>query len=235
MWGHISLVDQSLLQSRRRNRGFIQEGKADSAIEALMNFAAPDAQVIRDGKEITIKARELVPGDIILIHEGDMLPADGRIFEESNMKAEEAALTGESKPLLKKVGDSVLGGSINGSGALTIVIEKTRDESYFAQIEGLKELGQSTKILEEAQQAELEEVREKYRKIQIEKYLKDLKPIQRDIIIMRGWQDMSYRDISVVVGKSDASCKMTYSRSISKLRNEIPLAILIYLVINQLG
>ncbi|MHA1675538.1 MAG: cation-translocating P-type ATPase [Promethearchaeota archaeon] len=83
--------------------GYIQEGKADSAIEALMNFAAPDAQVIRDGKEISIKARELVPGDVILIHEGDMLPADGRIFELSNMKLEEAALTGESVPLYKHI------------------------------------------------------------------------------------------------------------------------------------
>ncbi|MHA1610976.1 MAG: cation-translocating P-type ATPase, partial [Promethearchaeota archaeon] len=81
--------------------GYIQEGKADSAIEALMNFAAPDAQVIRDGKEITIKARELVPGDLILIHEGDMIPADARIFEQSNMKLEEAALTGESVSLYK--------------------------------------------------------------------------------------------------------------------------------------
>lgn len=82
--------------------GFVQEGKADSAIEALMSVAAPDAQVFRDGKEITIKARELVPGDVILIHEGDMLPADGRIFEQANMKSEEAALTGESVPINKK-------------------------------------------------------------------------------------------------------------------------------------
>ncbi|QEE14674.1 cation-translocating P-type ATPase [Promethearchaeum syntrophicum] len=83
--------------------GFFQEGKADKAIEALKNYSAPDAQVIRDGKEISIKARELVPGDIIVIHEGDMIPADGRIFEEKNLKAEEAALTGESVPVNKNI------------------------------------------------------------------------------------------------------------------------------------
>ncbi len=83
--------------------GFIQEGKADEAIEALKNFAAPESQVIRDGKEITVKARELVPGDLIVLHEGDMLPADGRIFEQSNLKVEEAALTGESVPVNKHI------------------------------------------------------------------------------------------------------------------------------------
>ena len=83
--------------------GFIQEGKADEAIEALKNFAAPDAQVIRDGKEITIKAKEIVPGDILVISEGDMLAADGRLIEQSNLKIEEAALTGESVPVNKHV------------------------------------------------------------------------------------------------------------------------------------
>ena len=81
--------------------GYVQEGKADSAIEALMNFAAPEAQIIRDGKEITVKARDIVPGDILLIHEGDMIAADARIIEASNLKCEEAALTGESVPVNK--------------------------------------------------------------------------------------------------------------------------------------
>lgn len=83
--------------------GYIQEGKAGDAIEALKAFAAPDAQVIRDGKEATVKVRELVPGDIIVLHEGDKLPADGRIFQQSNLKVEEAALTGESVPVNKNL------------------------------------------------------------------------------------------------------------------------------------
>ena len=83
--------------------GFVQEGKADAALEALKKMSAPDAQVIRDGKEVSLKAREIVVGDIVVLHEGDMVPADARIIEESNLKAEEAALTGESVPVSKKV------------------------------------------------------------------------------------------------------------------------------------
>jgi len=83
--------------------GFVQEGKADDAIEALKKMSAPDAQVIRDGREQTVKAREITIGDIVVLHEGDLVPADGRIFEESNLKVEEAALTGESVPVSKKL------------------------------------------------------------------------------------------------------------------------------------
>jgi len=83
--------------------GFIQEGKADDAIEALKNTSAPDAQVIRDGKEVTVKAKNLVPGDIVILGEGDKIPADARLFDESNLKIEEAALTGESVPVKKNL------------------------------------------------------------------------------------------------------------------------------------
>lgn len=81
--------------------GFIQEGKADAAIEALKNISAPEASVMRDGKETRVKAHELVPGDIIILNEGDRIPADGRLFEQKNFKSEEAALTGESVPVNK--------------------------------------------------------------------------------------------------------------------------------------
>ncbi len=84
--------------------GFIQEGKADKAIEALRAAAAPQAQVIRDGEEKQVFARELVPGDIIIIHEGTQVPADGRLFEAVNLKIDEASLTGESVPVNKKDG-----------------------------------------------------------------------------------------------------------------------------------
>jgi Ca2+-transporting ATPase len=83
--------------------GFVQEGKADAAIEALKNMSSPEALVIRDGKEIKVKARELVPGDIVVLQEGDKIPADIRLFEQSNFKSEEAALTGESVPVNKNI------------------------------------------------------------------------------------------------------------------------------------
>ncbi len=81
--------------------GFVQEYRAERAIEALRQMAAPTATVLRDGKEIEIPARDLVPGDVVLLHTGDRVPADGRLLESINMQVEEAALTGESVPVEK--------------------------------------------------------------------------------------------------------------------------------------
>ena len=81
--------------------GFIQEYRAERAMEALKKMAAPLASVIRDGKETEIPARELVPGDIILLTTGDKIPADSRLLEAVNLRTEEAPLTGESVPVEK--------------------------------------------------------------------------------------------------------------------------------------
>jgi Ca2+-transporting ATPase len=76
--------------------GFIQEYRAERAIEALRKMAAPHAKVLRGGREVDVAARELVPGDVFLIAAGDKIPADGRLLEAVNLKVDEAALTGES-------------------------------------------------------------------------------------------------------------------------------------------
>jgi Ca2+-transporting ATPase len=81
--------------------GTYQEFKAEKAMEALEELAAPTAKVMRDGREETIPAKELVPGDIIILETGDRVPADARIIEEFNLKCDEAALTGESVPRSK--------------------------------------------------------------------------------------------------------------------------------------
>ncbi len=81
--------------------GFVQEYRAERAMEALKKMAAPTATVIRDGQEREVPAEQLVPGDIILLVAGDRIPADGRIIEEANLRTEEAALTGESLPAEK--------------------------------------------------------------------------------------------------------------------------------------
>lgn len=83
--------------------GFIQEYRAERAIEALRKMAAPTASVLRDGAEVKIPARELVPGDIILLHTGDRMPADARLLEAVNLQVEEAALTGESIAVEKHI------------------------------------------------------------------------------------------------------------------------------------
>jgi Ca2+-transporting ATPase len=83
--------------------GFIQEGKAEASIEALQKMMAPDCTVIRDGQEQKIPARDLVPGDIVVLEGGDRVPADLRLFGTKNLRIDEAVLTGESVPVGKEI------------------------------------------------------------------------------------------------------------------------------------
>lgn len=83
--------------------GFIQEYKAEKAIEALKKLETPHAKVTREGKDIVIPAEEVVPGDILLLNEGDKVPADARLIESFYLQTDEAILTGESKPVNKIV------------------------------------------------------------------------------------------------------------------------------------
>ena len=81
--------------------GVYQESKAEKAIEALQEMTAATSKVVRDGKMVLLKSEELVPGDVVILEAGDAVPADRRILESASMKAEEAALTGESVPVEK--------------------------------------------------------------------------------------------------------------------------------------
>ncbi len=82
--------------------GVVQESKAEKSLEALKKLSAHAAKVIRDGKELAIPARELVPGDIVILETGDYVSADLRIIEAVNLKSQEASLTGESVPVEKE-------------------------------------------------------------------------------------------------------------------------------------
>ena len=81
--------------------GVYQESKAEKAIEALQEMSAATSKVLRDGKIVTVHSEELVPGDVIMLEAGDAVPADGRLLSSASLKIEEAALTGESVPVLK--------------------------------------------------------------------------------------------------------------------------------------
>ncbi|HHV60879.1 MAG TPA: calcium-translocating P-type ATPase, SERCA-type [Clostridiaceae bacterium] len=83
--------------------GFIQEYRAERTMEALKKLAAPLANVIRDGKTVSIPAEEVVPGDLVLLEAGDRVPADAVLIEANEMKVDESLLTGESIPVDKKV------------------------------------------------------------------------------------------------------------------------------------
>ena len=81
--------------------GVVQESKAEKAIDALKEMTAATSKVLRDGSLVHIKSEELVPGDVIILEAGDSVPADSRLIESASLKAEEAALTGESVAVLK--------------------------------------------------------------------------------------------------------------------------------------
>jgi len=129
--------------------GFIQEYRAERAVEALKQMAAPTASVLRDGKETEVPATDLVPGDVICISTGDRIPADARIIEEVNLKTDEASLTGESVPVEKmsdsmegeiSVGDRrnmVLMGTVAVYGRARAVITATGMSTEFGEIAGM--------------------------------------------------------------------------------------------------
>ncbi len=84
--------------------GFVQEYRSEKAMEAMKKLTAPKARVLRGGTEKLIPAREVVPGDIVLLEAGDRIPADGRLLEVVDLRTDEAVLTGESTPVEKTIG-----------------------------------------------------------------------------------------------------------------------------------
>ncbi len=81
--------------------GIVQEGRAEAALAALKKLSAPEAHVLRDGHRVSISSQELVPGDIVFLEAGNFVPADVRLLEATNLRIEEASLTGESLPVQK--------------------------------------------------------------------------------------------------------------------------------------
>lgn len=91
--------------------GIVQERKAQSSLEALRSMSAPEARVVRDGVEMVVPARDLVPGDLVQLGDGSMAPADLRLVEAAGLRMQEAALTGESVPVEKDASAVVLPGA----------------------------------------------------------------------------------------------------------------------------
>ncbi len=113
--------------------GFWQEFKADTAIAALKQTLALQARVLRQGAWRTIGAQELVPGDIVEIHLGNIVPADAKLIEGDYLSVDQSALTGESLPVDKAVGDTAYSSSIAKMGDMTAVVTATGAETYFGR------------------------------------------------------------------------------------------------------
>lgn len=112
---------------------FYQESKALNAINALKKSLASKALVMRDGKWQEVDAKEIVPDDIIKLKIGDIIPADAKMIEGDFILADQSALTGESLPVTKKVGDEVYGNAIIKKGEMMAKVTKTGLDTYFGK------------------------------------------------------------------------------------------------------
>jgi H+-transporting ATPase len=113
--------------------GFWEEHTAGNAIEALKAKLAIKARVKRDGKWINPPARELVPGDLIRIRLGDIVPADARLLDGDPVEVDQSALTGESLPATRKPGEAVFSGSIIRQGEIGAIVYATGAKTYFGK------------------------------------------------------------------------------------------------------
>lgn len=114
--------------------GVYQEKKAEEAVEMLKKLTIATIRVIRDGKEIEIDSKFLVPGDVFYIEEGVKVPADAKLIEIHNLEINEAALTGESIPVVKAEGHDVFMGTITSKGRGLAEVTKTGMRTKFGQI-----------------------------------------------------------------------------------------------------
>src|SRR5271157_660595 len=129
--------------------GFIQEGKAEKALDSIRNMLSAEARTVRGGETRLIPAEDLVPGDIVLLESGDKIPADLRLVDAKNLRTEEAALTGESVPADKNTGpvtaNATVGdrecmafsGTMVVSGRATGVVVATGSETELGRINAL--------------------------------------------------------------------------------------------------
>ncbi|KAJ3058781.1 hypothetical protein HK102_010319, partial [Quaeritorhiza haematococci] len=133
--------------------GFTQEYKANKALEALMSLSVPKATVIRDGQQSTIDSAQLVPGDIVVLDEGDAIPADLRLCEVSQLEIVEAILTGESVPTSKSIktirkrSRKLPLGDCKGNAFMATVVAKGRGKGIVVRTGEDTEIGKISKAI----------------------------------------------------------------------------------------
>ena len=140
-WEDFSIIVAMLLLNA--GVGFFEEYKADNAIEALKQRLALSARVLRDGQWQDIAARLLVPRDVVLLKLGNIVPADMKLADGEFLSVDQSALTGESLPVDKKVGDVAYSGSVVRQGDMRGVVTATGGNTYF---------GRTAKLVETAEE-----------------------------------------------------------------------------------
>ncbi len=114
--------------------GFTQEWRAERAVQSLAAMLSPSARVVRDNQEHVISARELVPGDVILLSEGDRVPADARTCAEVGLKVDESVLTGESVPVTKDSDAPLFSGTTVTSGHAEARVTRIGSDTEFGKV-----------------------------------------------------------------------------------------------------
>ncbi len=130
--------------------GFWEEHQAGNAVAALKARLASKASVKRDGKWITVAARELVPGDVIRVRLGEIVPADARLLEGDPIEVDQSALTGESLPIKRATGEGVFSGSIVRQGEVDAMVYATGRRTYFGETAQLVQAAQTTSHFQRA-------------------------------------------------------------------------------------
>ncbi|MGH7059310.1 MAG: cation-translocating P-type ATPase, partial [Stellaceae bacterium] len=131
--------------------GFLQEGKAEKALDSIRNMLSAEARAVRGGETRLIAAEELVPGDVVLLESGDRVPADLRLVEVKNLRTEEAALTGESVPIDKTtqaVGERATVGDREGMAFSGTLVSSGRGKGIVVTTGSNTELGRINQLME---------------------------------------------------------------------------------------
>ena len=140
-WELATLIDIMLLGHWIEMRSVMG---ASRALEELVKIMPSDAHLIKDGQTVDVKVETLKPGDRVLVKPGEKIPVDGAVIE-GETSVNESMLTGESRPVTKKAGDNVIGGSINGEGSISVEVKKIGSETYLNQVIELVRQAQESK------------------------------------------------------------------------------------------
>jgi Cu2+-exporting ATPase len=140
-WELATLIDIMLLGHWIEMRSVMG---ASRALEELVKIMPSVAHLMKDGQTEDVKVETLKPGDRVLVKPGEKIPVDGAVIE-GETSVNESMLTGESRPITKRAGDSVIGGSINGEGSVSVEVRKTGSETYLNQVIELVRQAQESK------------------------------------------------------------------------------------------